>query len=46
MATMKVLCGQEYVVNRLYGHITGSSEHCMESSCYVVHRWHEASMQV
>jgi hypothetical protein len=45
MATIKVLFGQKHVVNRLYGHI-GSSEHCMEVSCFVVQRWHEASMQV
>ena len=44
MATIKVLYGQEYIVNRLYGHIIGSSEHCMEVYCYVVHRWHKASM--
>ena len=31
MAAIKVLYGQQYVVNRLYGHI-GSSEHCMEVS--------------
>ena len=47
MATKKVytlLAAIRCTVNRLYGHILGSSENRIEVSCYVVHRWHEASM--